>query len=288
MNSIANRFEYMKEWVYTHWYTQRLVWFRKQSGRKRWRRVLKRQDFWLDDQNFGDYLSRVVVAATAGRLGVGKFRRKQEARKMLAIGSILHFARDGDVVWGSGVNGKVDPGKHRFTMLDVRMVRGPLTRKFLIERGIPVAPVYGDPALLLPYLLPHCQWTPTPGKIIVIPNLNDLPYCNDRIPVTMSLVTPLLHWKFLLREILTSELVITSSLHGIVVSEAFGVPVRFVMPVGGETLFKYKDYFEGTGRVLKVPPDSIIDKLIPESGVSMPSPVYDSDAMLKAFPVDFF
>lgn len=250
---------------------------------------MKRQDFWLNDQNFGDYLSRIIVAKTALRLGAGlTWRHNSGSRKLFAIGSILHFAQNGDVVWGSGVNGKVDPEKHRFTSLDVRMVRGPLTRKFLSERGIPVAPVYGDPALLLPYLFPHSRWTPMSGKMIVIPNLNDLPYCTDHIPDSMSLVSPHLHWKFLLREILTSELVITSSLHGITVSEAFGVPVRFVMPVGGETLFKYRDYYEGTGREMKDLPSAITEKITPDSGVCMPPPVYDIHSMLGAFPQDFF
>ena len=52
-------------------------------------------------------------------------------RKLLALGSILTYARNNDVVWGSAVNGKwLDLKHYKFTTLDVRAVRGPLTREF--------------------------------------------------------------------------------------------------------------------------------------------------------------
>ena len=49
-------------------------------------------------------------------------------RRLLAVGSILHLARDNDVVWGSGVHGKIVVRRHQFKQLDAREVRGPLTR----------------------------------------------------------------------------------------------------------------------------------------------------------------
>jgi len=283
-----DRINYMSEWFQTTKYTSRLVWFRKYSGGSGWKRLMKRQMFWLSDQNAGDYLSRIVVTKAARHLGLKSMRHSEGIGRLLAIGSILHYARDGDVIWGTGVNGKVKMDKHRFTQLDVRMVRGPLTRKFLTDRGISVEPLYGDPALLLPYLCPEYTRAPVPGKIILIPNINDLPFCNDIHPNSVQLISPMMHWKSMLAEILTSELVITSSLHGIVLSEAFGVPVRFVMPVGGETLFKYRDYYQGTGRDILDVPKAITGQLGPESGVSLPPPVYDVETMLGTFPRDLY
>ncbi len=76
---------------------------------------------------------------------------------MLALGSILYFGREGDVVWGTGTNGKnTNRGDYRFSHLDVRAVRGPLTRQFLLTMfGIESPEIYGDPALLVPYLFPE-------------------------------------------------------------------------------------------------------------------------------------
>ncbi len=73
--------------------------------------------------------------------------------KLIAIGSMLSFAKDDDVIWGSGINGKLLDTKHyKFSRLDIRAVRGPLTRNYLRENFQVKAPeVYGDPGLLIPY-----------------------------------------------------------------------------------------------------------------------------------------
>lgn len=248
--------------------TSNLFWFKKNKGYK-----------WIRGQNFGDYLSYIIVAKIAEKLGFKKMCINGN-KKLLAVGSVLHFAKDGDVVWGAGVNGKVDITMHKFTNLDVRMVRGPLTKKFLENRDILAGGnVFGDPALLLPILFPKYIYKPVSGKITVIPNLNETDICKKNIPKNMTYVSPFLHWKKVLKEILSSQLVLSSSLHGIILSEAFGVPVRLIKPVGGETLFKYKDYYEGTGRVLNTTPSSFADKINYKSGVEMSSPIYDADAL---------
>jgi pyruvyltransferase len=56
-----------------------------------------------------------------------------------------------------------------------------------------------------------------------------------------------------LQEILASESVLSSSLHGIVAAEAYGIPVRFVQlhewpDDGNDEYFKYNDYFASTER----------------------------------------
>ncbi len=236
-------------------------------------------------QNFGDFLSPIIVHHTLRML---KIQPKSGQKKLAAVGSILHFAHDGDVVWGSGINGKVPAQKHMFTDLDIRAVRGPLTRNFLMQRGLDVPKKYGDPALLLPKIFPKLQARPQKGKIIFIPNLNDLPLISE-IPEHIQLVSPLAHYKRVLDEILSSELVIASSLHGIIIAEAFGVPVRFVMPAGGETIDKYQDYIEGTGRKLTtIPAPFNHEPLSKNSGVTLPPLEFDATTLLDTFPRDIY
>jgi pyruvyltransferase len=51
-----------------------------------------------------------------------------------------------------------------------------------------------------------------------------------------------------IRKICDSRFVISSSLHGIVVAEAFGIPARMLRITETEPLFKYFDYYAGTNR----------------------------------------
>jgi pyruvyltransferase len=277
MSNLKDLGSYCKEWAANRKFTKNLYWFKKHRGLR-----------WSRGQNFGDYLSCIVVAETARKLALSK-SNFVNSQKLLAIGSVLHFAKDGDVIWGAGVNGKISLDKHSFSNLDVRMVRGPKTAHFLRDRGIVVGDTYGDPGLLLPFLFPKIGKHTKPGKVIVLPNLNELHLLKARrLPKGMQLVTPYLHWKGILAEILTSELVLTSSLHGLILAEAFGVNVRFLAPSGGETLFKYEDYFQGTSRQLSHVPCSFKDDITIESGCAMSPPIFDPQAMIRTFPVDKF
>lgn len=94
--------------------------------------------------NFGDALSEALTERIIGhkvRVIVDPFCNE---KKLLGIGSILNYA-DNDVIWETGVNGKTPAHAYTFTNLDVRAVRGPLTRNFLLERGIACPEIYGDP-----------------------------------------------------------------------------------------------------------------------------------------------
>ena len=51
--------------------------------------------------NFGDLLGPLIVRELVTELGL---RPARERRRLLAIGSVLHFGRAGDVVWGAGRN----------------------------------------------------------------------------------------------------------------------------------------------------------------------------------------
>lgn len=62
----------------------------------------------------------------------------------------MHFAQKHDTIWSTGINGKVNESLLKFQQMGVRVVRGPLTRKFLLDRDFEVPEVYGDPGLLLP------------------------------------------------------------------------------------------------------------------------------------------
>lgn len=243
-------------------------------------------DPWIKGENFGDYLSKIVVGELARRRGFVEMT--STSHRLLAIGSIMHFAKDGDTVWGSGVNGKIDYNKLVFKSLDIRSVRGPLTQKVLRQKGVDSPDMFGDPAILLPSIFPKMEHNPIRNKVAMVPNLNEYEPCKALVPEDVDLISPLMHWHTVLDEILTSELVLTSSLHGLILSEAFGVPVRLFSPFGGETLFKYEDYLEGTGRILSTTPESFQDGVDIDKGLDFTKPLFREEDLLETFPYDLF
>jgi len=201
--------------------------------------------------NFGDYLSLKIVERIVG--GEVKVINHSELstceKKLVALGSILVMARESDVVWGTGMNAKRMELKHyKFTNLDVRAVRGPMTREFIINNfAIECPEIYGDPGLLVPYLFPEFKKKPNPKyPYIIIPHYSEV----DLFPKSEypNAVYPTERWSEVIRKILDSEFVISSSLHGIIIAEAYGIPARYLRVTDHEPLFKYQDYYLGTQR----------------------------------------
>ncbi len=231
--------------------------------------------------NFGDYLASAVVARMLARREMVPDEPTVQAATLFSIGSVLHFARDGDTVWGSGRNGKIGEEEHRFARLDVRAVRGPLTREWLTGRGIPCPAVFGDPALLIPQLFPtRFRREAVPGRIGVVPNLNDLALVDDP-----RVIDPTQRWDAVIDAILACEMVVASSLHGLIVADAFGVPCAQVRFGPAEHEFKYADYHRGAGRAEFWTSDSVEAAI--DRG-SLPPIAFDPEPLLAAFPYDLW
>lgn len=224
--------------------------------------------------NFGDVLSPLVVE----RLALTR-EFAPVPRRLLAIGSILHFAADGDVVWGTGINGKIPLDEVRARRLDVRAVRGPLTASWLRSMGVEVPGVYGDPGLLAPSLL-KIKRSPRPLRgVTIVPNLYDIP----RWRRAKGFLDPRNDIETVVRSIAESERVVASSLHGLVIADALGIPAS-LLQAAREPLFKYEDYYEGTGRRLPHVSSSL------EEALDNPAPPLDTDleALTNAFPADLW
>lgn len=229
--------------------------------------------------NFGDWLSDIVVRKilTSRHLTLDDQVEKQE--RLLAVGSILHYANSGDHIWGTGWNGKI-PEKY-FTARDltVHAVRGPLTRHFLQGYDIDVPEIYGDPALLIPHIFKDRFRVTGERDYVVVPNLHDLSLVQNE----PNVVSPLWSWNVVIKRIVEAKLVLASSLHGLIIAEAYGIPARYVRLSPTEDLFKYRDYYLGTGRTEA---EFIFANSI-EEGIAMggaPTMRYDHRPLLDAFP----
>ncbi|WP_254622645.1 polysaccharide pyruvyl transferase family protein [Rhodococcus sp. W8901] len=194
--------------------------------------------------NFGDLLGPLIVEELLVRQGIDPAGTSIRHR-LLSVGSILRLANDGDVVWGSGVNGKSLDLEYQFSDLDVRSVRGPRTAEFLRSRGISVPEVYGDPGLLVGVLWPRESLVAPrlSAGVTLIPNLNDVEKYRGH-PDFWHPCRPL--WDTITR-IANSEFVIGSSLHAVVLADSFGIEARLIGS-DHEPPFKYQDYYLGSGR----------------------------------------
>lgn len=231
--------------------------------------------------NFGDLLGPMIVDLMLQRRGIDPASGGNA--QLVTIGSVLHFARDGATIWGAGRNGKVREDKHAWSNLDVRAVRGPLTASFLRNRGVIVPRVFGDPALLLPELMPELQdWASAPKlhTTTVVLNLNDS-HLGSQLSGLIDPRRPVME---VLEHIARSHFVVASSLHAIVVAESVGIPARMLKSTT-EPVFKYQDYYEATGRPGFVIAEKISDAL--EMGGEKPA-VWDSQLLIDAFPYDLW
>lgn len=238
--------------------------------------------FWWEPsngtQNFGDQLSVILVERM---LGKSVRQANIEDPKVLGMGSILHFARDGDIVWGSGLNGKHPcPKDYPYCTLDIRAIRGPLTRLVLGSFGIAAPAVYGEPGLLFPRFFPEFQKNPIREYVIVVHSSEE-----ERVPRQDNIIFSTDPWPQVVQKIIESKFVISTSLHGLVIAEAYGIPARLLRITQNEPLFKYADYYLGTGRQEFRYATTIKQAL--EMGGESP-PICDLDQLLEVFPYELF
>lgn len=196
--------------------------------------------------NFGDLLGPIIVRRLLDqKLESSVMRLGNKRPRMLAVGSILAMAREGDTIWGPGINGKQKGNSLNFQNLNVAAVRGPLTAEILAERGIEVPNVFGDPAILLPALFPDLIAASSKKNrgITWVPNFHEI----GRYPEEENSISPLNTPLETIYSIIRCEGIVSSSLHALIIAEAFNVPSVLVNPVR-EDLFKYRDYYAGTGR----------------------------------------
>ena len=235
--------------------------------------------------NIGDYLAFETVNFVLNLKDLHPL--DISSGKILSIGSVLHFANDGDTVWGTGRNGKISPEKHVFSSLDVRSVRGPRTKDYLEKKGITVPEIFGDPGILAPLIYPKAQlntvYAGDTQDVLIVPQLkDDLSIYSE---YKNQLVSPRQLPGNFLGRLTKAKKVIASSLHGLILAEAYGIPAVYYSSGSGENIFKYHDYYEGTGRTEFAVGTSIEECMELETS-PIPNLMEKQTELLSSFPFD--
>jgi len=213
--------------------------------------------WWMESPypgNFGDVLNPYLVEKVSGLpprftpRGVG----------LLAIGSVIKFAKAGTSVWGTGTPRMTDALSPD---ADYAAVRGPLTRRLVIESGGSCPEVMGDPALLLPRF--YSPSKPKTYKLGLIPHVCHLSV-DFNAPEDVLVISPALVGyaaiEQFIDDIASCDSILTSSLHGLIVANAYGVPARWChfgldAPALAGDGTKFHDYFLSVGMPIQEPLD---------------------------------
>ena len=214
----------------------------------------------LSHRNFGDELNNYLLEELTDYKVVNALNTFLSGKKYLVIGSIIEeYSSTGCVVWGSGtIEGF--PRKLKCIPSKITAVRGKLTRSYLINNGIECPEVYGDPALLLPLVYkPNVQKKSKYGLIPHVVDLNNplistfINHYKDQ--VCLISFRDYDDWHNVINQICSCDAIISSSLHGLIISDAYAIPNVWITVSdkieGG--LYKFKDYFSGVDRNFSMP-----------------------------------
>jgi pyruvyltransferase len=201
--------------------------------------------FWYLSNNFGDALTPYIIRKISGKMPVW-VEPTAEMDKYLVTGSILNVEAKNTIIWGCGVA----ESYAEFPKRDVRCVRGRLTlekySKARIKENEELQEIaVGDPCLLLPiYYQPEIRKR---YKIGIIPHYIEAYYMiqKSEINLDIKIIDVNQEIEKFVDDLLSCEVILSSSLHGIICADAYGIPssyVKFTDRIGGDG-FKYEDWF---------------------------------------------
>jgi pyruvyltransferase len=293
-----------------------------------WVAATREQDY----VNLGDALSSVMVALLAG-LPVEHVAHESRRLRMAAVGTIGHSLKQGEVVvWGTGSSrwrNPSAPAEERVavaplpgTRLHIAATRGPVSRRILGEGNAVGPAVYGDPVWLLPRFHPaprRKKWKL--GVIIHLADLQDRSFdvrpkaehVRYEIPAELAGDVRLIHtvtpigldgMRARLDEILECERIVSTSLHGMVFAESYGIPCLYFSPRAPRGLhtaeldpdgtldLRIVDLYRGLGRsslpIYGQPRRERTDwaALMAAIDQAWAPPEFDTNPLLEAFPLD--
>lgn len=245
--------------------------------------------------NLGDSLGEVIIKYFLEQKGIDIDAPVSKTKHFNCVGSNIFGSYQDATIWGSGVWNYYPSRSICFCQklsrrkLDIRAVRGPLTREVLIKLGYNCPNIYGDPAILMPMIYkPVVKKT---HKYIIIPQFVHEPILRTEYPNESFVSMNTNDYKFVIDQIVSSEIVYTSSLHGIILAESYGVPaVLFRRTRKGEDSwynFKYHDWYLSTNRKDFPRAESFEEAL---NLTPPPLPKLDSliQGLLDSFPYDLW
>lgn len=248
-----------------------------------------------------------------------------KSKTLIAVGSLLSaetLSRNA-LIWGTGtlttkslykrcnrghfrlfpLNRSIDYIKEKLRKTeqpDIRAVRGPRTQALLQNLGFACPSVFGDPAILMPRLYTPHTLNKKINIGLILHHSQELSTDFQEQLLSYGIQTiSILRSNFaeienFIDEISSCNLIFSTSLHGIIISQAYGIPAQWIRlhnrPIHTDDWHKFEDYFLGAGQIvqkaLEIKLDKTCIKTILNASVPDILPFRTSDQLLEAFPKD--
>lgn len=261
-------------------------------------------NYWAGHNNLGDELSPYLVQKITGRKVI--YADGNEKNKLVGVGYIINYANafSRSYIWGSGlltrnsIRNRLIPIRKFFCKSRVFAVRGPHTASVLDSHGLQSSGVFGDPALLLPLF-----YTPraarSPKRLGIICHQQHVKIAkedflkNSEFKLISIFRSGSDDIESFIDELTSCDCIYSTSLHGIVVAHAYGIPAQWIsfkgIPIHSDEDFKFNDYFLGANQ--EVQRKLTIDSLDQESirfmqrnKVAPARKFIEQNKLLDAFP----
>lgn len=245
--------------------------------------------------NFGDLVGPYLVSKITNKPVVNIVNSKNPG--VMTVGSILQMIdRKGLVICGSGLISPLDKDtikRIKFFNPTIKFVRGYETAKSLKNIGVNITneESYGDPALILPMF--YTPNTTKLKKIGICPHYKHKEIF-DELKISsngFNFIDVQKDLESVINAIYSSNVCISTSLHGLIVSQAYGIPWVWI-EITDENLsgedFKFKDFFStlDSDQVahIKTTKDGLKDLNFDEIAekASLPNAFYDQNKILEA------
>ncbi|VVT06218.1 conserved hypothetical protein [Marinobacter salarius] len=248
--------------------------------------------FYFDSiSNVGDLINPYLVNKLSGKKAHQV--RSRSIRHVVGLGSMFHMANKNSVIWGTGIISDDVSFRKMTNCHSVNSVRGHLTKNILIENGVIGSnhlPL-GDPGLLMPnFYNPIIR---KQYKIGIIPHYVDIDSDFFKGLVNSVVIDVQQDPESFIDELLKCEYVVSSSLHGLILADSYGVPnkwVSFSDRITGGT-FKFHDYYSTTDNsdedCFVCLEKQVFKRLIHniDKYASIKEFAFDKDELIKSFPV---
>ena len=240
-------------------------------------------DYWLESDNLGDTLTPVIVNHLLAKRGIKPDKKVNGIKHLFAVGSVITAGIQDGTVWGSGILNARLGYRLKGRKLDICSVRGPFTRTYLADYGFEAPAVYGDPAIFMPEIYTPSEKIEKKYKYGVVMHKDQVvPVENRNDLIVIDICTA--DYKDFVNKLLSCEKIISSSLHGIILAESYGVQAVLLKPK--VDYLKYDDWYYSTKRyeypvvtsieegmkVMPLPLPSNLDEL--RRGQEKPFPYY--------------
>lgn len=205
--------------------------------------------YWWDDKpNFGDSIGPYILRRLTGK-PILNVRQLKSTPGLMTVGSVIQMInRPGMQIWGSGLIDYNENIKNKLLNNPPECVyatRGLITANILrTDLGLNVPEIYGDPALLCPDIYNIKLDNNASRDTIVCPHRSHRYLFRDLDDVKVIDVAS--HHEKVVKQIAGARRIISTSLHGLIVAQAYEVPWTWLYihdkPLTGDA-FKFNDFF---------------------------------------------